>query len=50
MLLAGDVMLYTENSQLTRRLLELINEFSKVTGYKVKRDLLHFYTLMTERN
>ena len=36
-----------ENSNdATRKLLELINEFGKVAGYKIiYRNLLHFYTL-----
>ena len=33
----------------TRKLLELINEFSKVAGYKINtQNLLHFYTLTTK--
>ena len=27
------------------KILELINEFSKVAGYKIYSDLLHFFTL-----
>ena len=35
-LFADDMMLYTENSKdATRKLGELINEFSKVAGYKI---------------
>ena len=35
-LFANDMMLYTENLKyVTRKLLELINEFSKVAGYKI---------------
>ena len=35
-LFADDMMLYTENPKdATRKLLELINEFSKVAGYKI---------------
>jgi len=35
-LFANDMMLYTENLKYaTRKLLELINEFSKVAGYKI---------------
>ena len=35
-LFANDMMLYTENLKYaTRKLLELINEFSKVSGYKM---------------
>ena len=29
----------------TRKLVELINKFSKVAGYKIYKNLLHFYTL-----
>ena len=37
-LLADDLILYIENPRdATRKLLELINEFSKVVGYKIKR-------------
>ena len=47
-LFAGDMILYIENPKnATRKLLELINEFGKVAGYKIKhRNLLHSYTLM----
>ena len=35
-LFAGDVILYIENPKdATRKLLELINEFGKVAGYKI---------------
>ena len=35
-LCANDMILYTENLQdATRKLLELMNEFGKVTGYKI---------------
>ena len=35
-LFAHDMMLYTENLKYaTRKLLELINEFSKAAGYKI---------------
>ena len=34
---ADDMTLYTENSKdNTRKLLELINEYSKVSGYNIK--------------
>ena len=37
-LLANDLILYIENPRdATRKLLEIINEFSKVAGYKIKR-------------
>ena len=35
----------------TRKVLELINEFGKVAGYKINnthKNLLHFYTLTTK--
>ena len=47
-LFADDMILYTENPKdSTRKLLELINEYSKVAGYKINthRNPLHFYTL-----
>ena len=35
-LFAGDMILYIENPKdATRKLLEVINEFSKVAGYKI---------------
>ena len=47
-LFADDMILYIENPKdVTRKLLELINGFGKVAGYKIMhRDLLHSYTLM----
>ena len=46
-LFADDMILYIENPKdTTRKLLELINEYSKVTGYKINNiNLLHSYTL-----
>ena len=46
-LFADDMILYIENPKdSTRKLLELINEYSKVAGYKINhRNLLHSYTL-----
>ena len=44
---ADDVILYTENSKdSTKKLLEMINEFSKVTGYKinVQKSVAFLYT------
>ena len=40
------VQKYIENPKdSTKKLLEIINEFSKVTGYKINvQNLLHFYT------
>ena len=36
-LVGDDIILYTENPKdSTRKLLELINEYSKVAGYKIK--------------
>ena len=47
-LFADDIIPYIENPKdATRKLLELINEFGKVSGYKIMhRNLLHSYTLM----
>ena len=47
-LFADDMILYIENPKdATRKLLELINEFGKVAGYKINaRNLLHSHTLM----
>ena len=43
---ADDMIFYIENPKdAKRKLLELINEFSKTTGYKIHRNLLHSYTL-----
>ena len=46
-LFADDMIINTENPKdATRKLLELINEYSKVTGYKINNiNLLHSYTL-----
>ena len=46
-LCADDMILYIENPKdSTRKLLELINEYSKVAGYKLThRNPLHSYTL-----
>ena len=46
-LFADDMILYVENPKdSTRKLLELINEYSKVEGYKLThRNPLHSYTL-----
>ena len=46
-LFADDVILYIENPKdATRKLLELINEFSKVAGYKIsaQKSLAFLYT------
>ena len=44
---ADDMILYVENPKdTTRKLLEPINEYSKVAGYKlIHRNPLHSYTL-----
>ena len=48
-LTADDMILYTEIPKDTvRKLLELINEFSKVIGYKQNRNPLHSYTITME--
>ena len=46
-LFADDMILYIESPKdSTRKLLELINEYSKVAGYKIDtRNPLHSYTL-----
>ena len=44
---AGDMILYTENlKHHTQKLLELINEFSKVAGYKIniQKSVAFLYT------
>ena len=49
-LFADDMMLYTENPKdTTRKLLNLINEFSKVAGYKIntQKSLAFLYTSNT---
>ena len=46
-LFANDMILYTENPKdTTRKLLELINEYSKVAGYKIntQKSLAFLYT------
>ena len=52
-LFADDMILYTENPKdATKKLLELINEFSNIAVYKINaqmhRNLLHSYTLMVK--
>ena len=47
LLFADDTILYIENSKdTTRKLLELINEYSKVAGYKIntQKSLAFLYT------
>ena len=42
---ADDMILYRENPKdSTRKLLELITEYSKVAGYKINTNPLHSYT------
>ena len=46
-LFADDMILYVENPKdSTRKLLELVNEYSKVSGYKIKtqKSLAFLYT------
>ena len=50
-LFADDMILYIENPiDSTRKLLDLINEYSKVAGYKINaRNPFHFYTLIMRK-
>ena len=50
-LFADDMILYIENPEdSTRKLLELINEYSKVAGYKINtQKSLHCYTLIMRK-
>ena len=50
-LFADDMILYIENPKDSRKLLELINEYSKVAGYKIntKKCLAFLYTEKIER-
>ena len=50
-LFADNMILYIENPKdSTRKLLELINEYSKVAGYKINtQKSLHFYTLLMRK-
>ena len=51
-LFADDVILYIANPKdSTQRLLELINEFNKVTGYKINvKNVLCFYSLIMKQH
>ena len=52
-LFADDMILYMENlTDSTKKLLEVIHEFSKVAGYKksMYRNRLHFYTPIMKQN
>ena len=51
-LLADDTILYIENPKdAIRKLLELINEYFKITGYKlIHRNPLHSYTLTMKKS
>ena len=45
-LFANDMILHIENPKDSfKKILELISEFSKVTGYKIYRNHLHSYIL-----
>ena len=50
-LFADDMILYRESPKhSTRKLLELINEYSKVAGYKINtQNPLHSYTLIMRK-
>jgi len=51
-LFADDMILYIENPEdSTRKLLELINEYSKVAGYKIniQKSLAFLYTTMRKQ-
>ena len=50
-LFADDMIIYIENSKdSTRKLLELINKYSKVAGYKINtQKSLHSYTLIMRK-
>ena len=50
-LFEDDMILYIENPKdFTRKLLELINEYTKVAGYKIThRNPLHSYTLIMRK-
>ena len=50
-LFADDMILYIDNPEdSTRKLLELINEYSKVEGYKINtQKSLAFYTLIMRK-
>ena len=50
-LFADDMILYIENpNDSTRKLLELINDYSKIAGYKsTHRNPLHSYTLIMRK-
>ena len=51
-LFANDMILYTEHSKdATRKLLELINEYSKIAGYKIntQKALAFLYTKMRKQ-
>ena len=50
-LFADDMILYIENPKdITRKLPELVNEYSKVVGYKINiQNPLHSYTLIMRK-
>ena len=51
-LFADDMMIYLENPRnSSKKLLEIINNFGKVAGYKINpHNLLHFCILITKPN
>ena len=50
-LFADDMILYIENPKdATRKLLELINEFGKVAGYKINAQNFFVYKIMSSAN
>ena len=47
---AGDIILYIENPKVaTRKLLELINEFGKVKGYKINTQKLFVFLYINNK-
>ena len=50
-LFADDMILYIENlKDTTRKLLELINEYSKVAGYKINAEIQKFLAFLYTNN
>ena len=39
------ILVIEDSNDTIRKLLELVKEFGKVTGYKIRNSLLHVYTL-----
>ena len=48
-LFADDMILYIENPKDSRKLLELINEYSKVAGYKINTQKSHAFLYINMR-